>query len=304
MTGAKASRNAHHGLRRAWVALLLPLLLVGRGLAEPGTSPNRLVIEASPVTPAPPLEDALPAGAGLTGKDIYERVLRNRFDAYIQTSSLVSGDRGGAEQQSRLRMTWKNFRENDEPTRGVLSKTLVKYTHPFDLRFSGYLIVNNHQRHNDQFVYLNSSRRIRRVNLRGEAVFGTDFTFEDVVPREVEDSTYRRLPDEAIDGIPCFVVEVTPLDHADSDYSRFVVYVEQKHYVPLRTRYWDDREIEVKELTADPASLREFDGVWVPMSTTMRNLQLDTYTSLHIEELEPDPKLRATDFDLRRLETH
>jgi hypothetical protein len=77
-------------------------------------------------------------------------------------------------------MTWKNFRENDEPVRGVLSKTLVKYTHPFDLRFSGYLIVNNHQRHNDQFVYLNSSRRIRRVNLRGEAVFGTDFTFEDV----------------------------------------------------------------------------------------------------------------------------
>jgi hypothetical protein len=290
--------------RQACFVLVLPLLLVGRGLAEPGASPNRLVIEASPVTSPPALEDAPPDGSGLTGKDIYERVLQNRFDAYVQTSALISGDRGGSEQESRLRMTWKNFRENDDPTRGVLSKTLVKYTHPFDLRFSGYLIVNNHQRHNDQFVYLNSSRRIRRVNLRGEAVFGTDFTFEDVVPREVEDSTYRRMPDETIDGVPCFVVEVTPLDHTDSDYSRFVVYVEREHSVPLRTRYWDDRDIEVKELTAEHDQIREFDGVWVPMASTMRNLQLDTFTSLRIEELEHDPKLRAADFDLRRLESH
>jgi hypothetical protein len=296
--------RARPRLRQACSVLFLPLLLLSRGLAEPGASPNRLVIEASPVTSPPSLEDALPDGSGLTGKDIYERVLQNRFDAYVQTSALVSGDRGGSEQESRLRMTWKNFRENEAPTRGVLSKTLVKYTHPFDLRFSGYLIVNNHQRHNDQFVYLNSSRRIRRVNLRGEAVFGTDFTFEDVVPREVEDSTYQRLPDEIVDGVLCFVVEVTPLDHTDSDYSRFVVYVEQEHNVPLRTRYWDDRDLEVKELTSDHDRIREFDGVWVPMFSKMRNLQLDTYTSLHIEEFERDPNLRATDFDLRRLESH
>jgi hypothetical protein len=288
--------------RAALAALVLPLLVGGRVLADPAASPSRLVIEASPTSERPPLEDALPEGSGLTGKNIYERVLQNRFDAYVQTSVLTSGDRGGSEQESRLRMTWKNFRENDEPVRGVLSKTLVKYTHPFDLRFSGYLIVNNHQRHNDQFVYLNSSRRIRRVNLRGEAVFGTDFTFEDVVPREVEDSTYRRLSDETVDGVPCFVVEVTPLEHADSDYSRFVVYVEQEHYVPLRTRYWDDRELEVKELTAKHDGIREFDGVFVPMRTTMRNLQLDTYTSLQIEDLDHEPGLRATDFDLRRLE--
>jgi hypothetical protein len=40
------------------------------------------------------------------------------------------------------------------------------------------------------------------------------------------------------------------------------------------------------------------------MASTMRNLQLDTFTSLRIEELEHDPKLRAADFDLRRLESH
>jgi hypothetical protein len=40
------------------------------------------------------------------------------------------------------------------------------------------------------------------------------------------------------------------------------------------------------------------------MFLTMRNLQLDTYTSLHVEELLANPDLEATTFDLRRLETH
>ena len=286
------------------VALLASLFVPGDAPADPGAGPDPLVVEGS-YRPSPSLETSGADPATLTGREIYERVLENRFQAYVQTSSLISGDRGGAEQASRLRMTWKSFRdENAQPIRGILSKTLVKYTHPFDLRFSGYLIVNNHERHDDQFVYLASSRRIRRVNLRGEAVFGTDFTFEDVVPREVEDSTYERRADEAVDGVPCFVVGVTPRDHADSEYSLFVVYVEREHHVPLRTRYWDERGIEVKELRASPASIREFDGVWVPLSVTMRNLQLDTYTRLEIEELEHNPKLRATDFDLRRLESH
>lgn len=247
--------------------------------------------------------DALPQE--LDGRAIYERVLDNRFRAYEQTSRLVSGDRGGAEQESRLHMTWKSFRDGEgRAEQGVLSKSLVKYTHPFDLRYSGYLIQNNSGRANDQFVYLASSRRIRRVNLRSEAVFGTDFTFEDVLPRELEEATYRRLPDELVEGVVCYVVDVTPTAEADSQYSRFVVSVEKTHFVPIRTRYWDERGVEVKELIADPARVQEFEGVFVPMFLTMRNLQLDTYTSLQVEDLKANPDLEPTTFDLRRLETH
>jgi hypothetical protein len=284
----------------AAAALLLPLAPAPPAPAE--ADPPAAVSSAPPVL----LPDALPEDAALGGREIYERVLRNRFDAYVQVSALVSGDRGGAEQESRLRMMWRSFRDqSDAPVRGVLSKTLVRYTDPFDLRSSGYLIVSNHERPSDQFVYLASARRIRRVNLRGEAIFGTDFTFEDVVPREVEDSSYRRLPDERVEEVPCYVVEVTPLPHVDSEYSRFQVYVEKAHYVPLRTRYWDERGLEVKELRADPARIREFDGVWVPMAATMRNLQLETFTSLRVEELVPNPEhLSSADFDLRRLEGH
>jgi len=193
-------------------------------------------------------EDAVPEPSdGRSGRDIYSCVLDNRFSAYVQEAKLVSGDRGEASQESRLRMTWKSFRdEQDEPRAGVLSKTLVRYEHPFDLRFSGYLVINNVDRPNDQFVYLAATRKIRRVNLRKEAVFGTDFTFEDIVPAEIEDADYRRLSDVVVDGRSVYVVEVVPKPHADSEYSRFVVYVPRENCVPVRTRYWDDKGVEVK----------------------------------------------------------
>ena len=270
------------------------LLLLCLLLASPSTA------SADDVGAAPPAEDSVPRE--LTGREIYDRVLQNRFESYVQESHLISGDRGDESQKSTLTMTWQSFRElSSERT---LSKTLVKYSAPFDLRFSGYLIINNNQRSNDQFVYLAASRRVRRVNLRAEAIFGTDFTFEDVVPREIEDGEYRRLPDELVGEVPCYVVEVTPKDHADSEYSKILVYPDKRHFVPLRTRYWDHKDLEIKELSAPNERVEDFGDVYVPMLLTMRNLQLDTYTELTVKTLEPNPKLHRRTFDLRRLEAH
>ncbi|MCP5057812.1 MAG: outer membrane lipoprotein-sorting protein [bacterium] len=280
----------------AGIAALFALLLAAALVAPP--QPAAWAAETPAETQA---EDAGTPQSELTGREIYQCVLDNRFESYIQHSNLLSGDRGGATQISKLRMTWKSFRELEKQ---VLSRSLVKYLDPFDLRFSGYLIQNNTARANDQFVYLAATRRVRRVNLRREAVFGTDFTFEDVVPREIEDGDYSRLPDKVIDGVPTYVVEVTPKEHANSDYSKFVTHVEKEHCVPLLTLYWDEKEIEVKKLMAPADKVQELDGVWIPMELTMRNLQLDTFTTLTIEDMEPNPKLHRKIFDLSRLESH
>jgi hypothetical protein len=253
--------------------------------------------------PAGAAEDAEPAGP--TGREIYDRLLANRFDAYRQRSRLVSGDRAGNEQESRMTVLWKSFRdEQGEPRKGALSKTLIRYTHPFDLRFSGYLIINNRDRADDQFVYLASRRRVRRVNLRGEPVLGSDFSFEDIVPRELEDAEYRRLPDERFDERDCHVVEVAPKEGAESEYSRFQSWVDRERHVALRTVYWDRSGVQTKELRAPAAEVQEFDGVWVPMRTEMRNLLTGGYTVLQIEEMVGNPDVPDGEFDPRRLESH
>ncbi|MFP6607615.1 MAG: outer membrane lipoprotein-sorting protein, partial [Myxococcota bacterium] len=192
--------------------------------------------------------------AALTGRDIYQRVLDNSFDSLIQESTLVSGDRGGNAQESRFKMWFQDLRdaEAEQPRGTIIAKTLVQYTHPFDIRYSGYLILSRRDEVNDQFVYLSSQRRVKRVNLRGEAVFGTDFSFEDILPRQIEDADYKRLGDEPANGSDCFVIEATPKDHSQSEYSRLRIYIDKQRNVPLVTRYWDNRDVEVKELRVEP----------------------------------------------------
>lgn len=258
---------------------------------------------ASP--PATAGEDALPDDAALTGDDIYARVQTNRFRSYIQHTRLLSGDRADTTQETRLEATWKNLRdEQDRPTDGVYSKSRIEYTYPFDVRFTTYLIIDNADRANDQFVYLPSRRRVRRVNLRGESVLGTDFSFEDVVPRELEHSTHVRLPDEVVQGSRCWAIEATPRASEDSEYSRFVLVVEKQHAVPLVTRYFDRAGVEIKHLEAKRESVREFDGVFVPMRAKMTQLQTESWTELTVEKLIPNPDLAEGAFDLRRLERH
>ena len=244
--------------------------------------------------------------AALTGRDIYQRVLDNSFETFIQESSLVSGDRGGNAQESRFKMWFQDLRdeEAEQPKGTIISRSLVQYTHPFDIRYSGYLILSRLDSANDQFVYLSSQRRVKRVNLRGEPVFGTDFSFEDILPRQIEDADYARRADEPANGLDCFVIEATPKSHARSEYSRLRIYVDKARYVPVVTRYWDDRNVEVKELRADPGEIENIEGVWVPKRLTMRHLRLDSYTTLQLQDLEPNPKLTRTTFELRRLESH
>jgi hypothetical protein len=259
-----------------------------------------LALLAAPASAEPPAPDP-----ELSGQDVYARVLANRFDTFTQESQLASGDEAGRVQETRLRMQFMDFRDaEDQPRRGVLSKTLVQYTHPFDLRHAGYLVIQNHARENDQFVYLPARRQTVRVNLRGEAVFGTDFSFEDVIPRELEDASYRRLPDAEVAGLPTYVIEAIPVDHYESEYSKFVFYVDVERFVPLRTRYWDEANVEVKELRTTRADIQQFEDVFIPTKLTMRHLLHESFTTLEITSLLPNPALPESAFELRRLESH
>ncbi len=240
---------------------------------------------------------------GLTGRDIYQRVLDNRFRSFTLVSRLVSADRAGRSQESRFRMMWQDLRNGaDAPDDGVLTRTLVRYTHPFDLRHSGYLVLVNEDRSADQFVYYPSRRRIVRVNLRNQAIYGTDFSFEDIVPREAADFRYRRLKDTDYRGVDVYAIELFPEEIARSEYSRIVVFVGKQHNVVLRARYWDDAEVEVKEFRALPELVREYDGVFIPTRAVMMHLLNDSSTTLVVDELIANPTFDEETFNLRRLE--
>ncbi len=81
------------------------------------------------------------------------------------------------------------------------------------------------------------------------------------------------------------------------------MHVDKERCVPLQTRYWDEKGLEVKKLEVAVDKIETIQGIHWPMELTMRNLQLESFTTLVVEKIDPSPKLRRRDFDLRRLES-
>lgn len=268
-------------------------------------------LQASTVAAADAPEEFIPieewvADDGLTGDAIYDRMLENRFNSYEQRLRMHSGDQGGNFQDVMMRVRYRSYRKESNR---VLSKTIAKYFEPQDVRHLGYLVINKLTGVDDQFVYRPSSRKVRRINVRGEAIAGTDFAFEDIVPQELEDGRHFRLPDARVGELPAYVVTVVPRPETESEYSKFVMYLDREHYVPLRTVYWDNKRTRIKELTAAPDSIAVFEDeeedavkrIWIATKSRMLHLKQDSFTELEILSLEANPGLRDRDFSEREL---
>ena len=251
------------------------------------------------------VDDAIPEGGTLTGKELYSRFLKNRLHSAIQHQRTVSRDPGGNEQESRFWVRWRDYRdENDEPIDDILNKTLVKFKEPFDMKGTAYLMVVRADRAAEQWVYRPSDRRVRRVKMRGgSGVGGTDFSWDDIAFQNVEDADYERLPDEVVRGVPVYVVlaKLKPLKR--SRYSKSMVYLEKDHYISLRARHWDHARVEVKELNSEYDSIKRFGDHWVATRGVAENLQEGTSSSMLIEGLDPDAEIADSMFRTFKLGT-
>jgi hypothetical protein len=253
------------------------------------------------------VEEVLPPGVELSGRDIYDRLFKNRkrLRTAIQSGRILSKDPAGNPQETRFLLRAKDYRNAaDEATDGVYSKVLVTLTGPRDLEHTAYLYIHRSDRADDQFIYSPLRKRSARTNLRGQSVAGTDFSFDDFLSAldDLEEATYRRLPDELVDGVPCYVVEAVMKPESRSRYSKSIGVIEKDHYVPLRTRYWDEVGVEVKELRSPHTSLKAYDGVWVPTQSTMTDLLEDTHSTVTLESVDPNPTLSDSDFSTSALE--
>ncbi len=301
------------GVRAGFAALLLVQVWPGSGRADTGVPSAEEVearVESEIELPSPQdVEDVAPEGATLTGKEIYERFLKNKLHSGIQHNRVISIDPGGNTQESRFWVRWKDFRdEDDKPTEGIYNKTLVKFLDPFDMRNTAFLMVVREGKAGekkvvaDQFVYQPSARRTRRVKLNGQSVGGTDVSFDDIAFEDADDAEHKRLPNEKLDGVLVYVVESEIKPTVKSKYSKTLTFLETEHYVPLHTRYWDPASVEVKEMVANPHSIREFHGTWVAGEALVTNLKEKTSTQVFVEDLDPNAELADRLFSLLRLE--
>ncbi len=239
-------------------------------------------------------------GAPETAEEI-EQCVRDNLPrkSSVQTIVFASTDRMGNVTESRSKLYWKEFDDG-------LSKVMMRFIKPLDLRGAAVLMIEKKGRSPDTMMYLPAIRKVRRVSSRAAAssLFGTDFSYEDfqrLMGLSGEASTARD-PDSEIDGREVYVIVVRPGEESISAYERVVTLVDKQTCVPLLTESYEAGDRLRKRLVADPSQITAEKKIWVARKQTIMDLRDETKTELLIEEIEVDGEIHRKMFSERELE--
>ena len=123
------------------------------------------------------------------------------------------------------------------------SRSLVVFSAPKEIRGVALLSINQRGANDRQYMYVPAQDRVRSVAAqeRTARFIGTDFTFEDIGERVLDDFSYKLLGDtEAIDGHKTYKIEARPVDPSRSQYKYIYSWVAQDAPVILYAEMYDD----------------------------------------------------------------
>ena len=182
-------------------------------------------------------------------------------------------------------------------------KTLVRFTDPLELRGVTLLSINEPGVTDRQWIYTPATERVRSVapRERSERFAGSDFTYEDIAERSLEDFTYQLLPEEDnIENHKTFKILATPVTPERSQYKFIYYWVAQDVPCILHAEMYDQDGRKVREMHA--SGLRKEAGIWGPRKTEMRSTLEGTKSVLTIDEIHLNTGLDAAIFTPDALE--
>jgi len=234
---------------------------------------------AAAVAAAPAAEPAL------DGRVVMQRVdARARgADEMVRASWRLVG-KGGSERVREMRTYWKDERGAGA---GLHSKRLIVFDAPAAVKDTAFLVYSHLDPEADdlRWVYLPALRKVRRIagGDRGKSFTGTDFCYDDLAERGVDEDTHVLLRTEERDGAPHYVVESTP--RGESPYARRVQWVNVESFTTSRVEFYDrsDRLEKVFE-----ARWRPLDGIWFWERAEMESLRLEHRTVVEVSEVRHD----------------
>jgi hypothetical protein len=180
------------------------------------------------------------------------------------------------------------------------SKVVLRFTEPAEVKGVALLILNHPDRASDQWMWTPALQRERRIALQDRATrfFGTDFSFEDLEERDVNQFGYKLLGDETIDTAACWRIESTPSQQKTSQYTRSEVWIRKDNYAFAQVENFIKTELVRRLKYGDFVQAQ---GIWTARHLEMMDLRRNSRTILMLEKLQYNAPLRDEDFTIQAL---
>jgi outer membrane lipoprotein-sorting protein len=234
--------------------------------------------------------------SAITGREVAEKT-ENR-ETGETTHALVEMrlvDVGG---DTKDRIIEQYGREQNDLTRSV-----IIFHRPASVEGTRFLTIERAGEDDDQWIYLPGLDRVRRIagGEGDDSFMGTDFTYNDLEGRDIEEYTYELLGEETVGDWETYVVETIPKPQTDSQYSRLIQYVDKNSWIPVKIEFYDQENDLLKENRVH--RMERVQGYWTIIENTMENVQTDHRTELQVTNFRYNEDLPDGLFTVNFLET-
>jgi len=189
-------------------------------------------------------------------------------------------------------------------------RRLIRFSYPNDIRGTSFLVWEHPAAEDERFLFLPSLGRVRRIagSETQDSFVGSDFTYEDIGGRELDEYTYSFSGADGESatwtepgGAPraAWRLESKRKD-ASAPFPRAVSLVLKDSFVVAQADVYNRRNERQKVYTVRKLALVE--AIWTVMDSEMVNALEKTRTELVVERADYNVGLKDTDFSRRELE--
>lgn len=180
------------------------------------------------------------------------------------------------------------------------SRMVLRFTLPAEVKGVALLVVNHPDRASDQWMWTPALERDRRIALqdRSTRFFGTDFSFEDLEERDVDQYDYTLLGEETIDGAACWTIQSVPKQGKSSQYTRSRVWVRKDTYTVVRIENYVKDQVVRRLVYSD---IQNVQGIWTARQLEMSDLRRGSRTRLTLDKLQYNVPMKDEDFTLQAI---
>jgi hypothetical protein len=212
-----------------------------------------------------------------------------------QSIELRARDRSGYEQVLEADVYWKRYAEDQ-------ARVMMYFREPVDIRDARFLVVEK-QPQNDMYIYMPSLFKVRRVTSRNisNSIMGTDFSYEDFarIQGVLSDIRAEQFPDDTLAGRTVYVLMSYPDE--SSGYVKVATYIDKESCVPLKIELYESGHELRKQLTVDPADIRQQGDIFYPSELVVKDLKQKTETRLIVQNVNIGIELGDDLFDADKL---
>jgi outer membrane lipoprotein-sorting protein len=180
------------------------------------------------------------------------------------------------------------------------SKAVLRFNAPAEVKGVALLVVNHPDRASDQWMWTPAIERDRRIALqdRSTRFFGTDFSFEDLEERDVDQYEYVLLGDDNVDGAACWKIQSQPKEAKSSQYTRSIVWVRKDNYAFARIENFIKDQTVRRLVYSD---IQNVQGIWTARQLEMSDLRRGSRTRLTLDRLQYNAPMKDDDFTLQAI---